>query len=107
MESEIVKLQNRVAELETVLAAISNTKPRLPFRRMANPALLFCSTIVIAMTITLTAGTRAKSNLQAPTRVSAPFQVWDKDKLLFSVQEEPSGGGAAVFVFTRDGLPAA
>ncbi len=108
MEGELTKLQTRVEELEAALAAISKKKSSANACRVPSLPFLICVVIVaIGAALAHTAGAGATSAPQAPTKVYAPFQVWDKDKLLFSVQEEPGGGGAgAVFIFTKDGAPA-
>lgn len=107
MQNELLKLQERVAELEEALAALSKTKHGVNLRRAGGSAAMICL-VVLAICLALSLKTGAAvTSPQAPTRVAAPVQVWDKDKLLFNVQAADNGGGAAVYVFNKDNLPIA
>jgi hypothetical protein len=113
MDSELVNLQRRVAELEAALAAISSESRQPKLRRRAALAPLICVGILaVCVLILLVRGVgpsvTAQGGSTGPSKVVAPFQVVDgKGQLLFSVQAEDSGGGGAAFIFTNAGIPAA
>lgn len=102
MESEILDLQNRVAQLEAALAEISQERRRR-FSRRVGLTVLVCAAVGaagFAFTFSATA--------QGPSKVTAPFQVVDSHgKVLFSVWADPQTGSSSVIVWNQQGRPAA
>lgn len=93
MESELVSLQRRVAELEKALTIVTAQRKRpAPWPAMAGAiggALLMAA-----------AGARvfAQPGLPPPSKVTAPFEVVDgRGRTLFKVQMSASGAGLALF----------
>jgi len=80
MESEIINLQERVAELEAALAAISreSREPKLRQRTALVP-LICAGILVICVGILLVRGAgqpvTAQGGSKGPSRVTAPFEV--------------------------------
>jgi hypothetical protein len=89
MDSELVSLQRRVAELEKTLIQV--TAPR---RRPASWPAIACALVLAA------AGARvfAQPPLPPPSKVTAPFEVVDgRGRPLFRVQMSASGAGLGLF----------
>ena len=103
MESEILNLQKRVAQLEAALAEMSQERRRRWFYRRAGLTMLVC-TVVGAVAFAFTFSATA----QGPSKVTAPFQVVDNHgKALFSVWADPQTGSSSVIVWNQQGRPAA
>lgn len=98
MESEIAKLQDRVAALEAALAEITVRK-RCDYGRRAMRAALLCGIVaVIALGITHALRISAASAPQSASKVPAPFEVVDdKGRTLFKIQMSASGAGLGIF----------
>jgi hypothetical protein len=89
MESELVSLQRRVAELEKALIQVTAHRRR----PMSWPA-------IAAALVVAAAGARvfAQPGLPPPSKVTAPFEVIDtRGRTLFKVQMSASGAGLALF----------
>lgn len=103
METELLRLQRQVQDLQAALTAITQTK-HTRMRRFATVATLLGAVVVISFAITMASG--ASSNFQGqkmgPLNVTAPFEVWDnKGAKLFAVVADPSTGGGRVYVFGK------
>ncbi|HVS81810.1 MAG TPA: hypothetical protein VHE60_08745 [Pyrinomonadaceae bacterium] len=109
MESELVNLQRRVEELEAALAAVAAQQRPSRRRWRIVPVGMLCAGIVaIGLAVTLATGASATLTPQGPSKVLAPFQVFDnKGQLLFAVVADPTGGGGHAIVFNNDGTIAA
>jgi hypothetical protein len=108
MENELVNLQRRVAELEAALAAVA--AQQRPWRRSWRMVRVgvFCAGIV-AIGLAVTLATRASATLtpQGPSKVVAPFEVFDnKGQRLFAVVADPGGGGGNATIWATSGVPA-
>lgn len=99
MESELVNLQQRVAELEEALAAVA--AHQRPSRSRWRTALvsMFCAGIVaIGLAVALARPASATLTDQGPSKVVAPFQVVDSaGRVLFNVESQPAGGVIGIF----------
>ncbi len=99
MESEIVKLQERVSELEAALAAVAAQQRPSRHRWRAVRVGMFCAGIVaIGLAVTLATSASATLTAQGPSTVIAPFKVVDgAGRVLFSVEAGPAGGNIGIF----------
>ncbi len=108
MDSELVNLQRRVAELEAALAAVAALQH--PSRRrwsMSAVVMLCAAIIVISVAVTFATGASATIMPQGPSKVVAPFEVYNNQRqLLFAVVADPSSGGGHAIVFNNAGQPA-
>lgn len=109
MESELVNLQRRVAELEAALAAVAaQQRPSRRRWRIVPVGMLCAGMVAIGLAVTLSTRASATLTPQGPSKVVAPFQVFDnKGQLLFAVVADPTGGGGHAIVFNNDGTIAA
>ena len=102
MESEILNLQKRVAQLEAALSEMSQVRRRR-FYRQAGLTMLVGAVVGaagFAFNFSATA--------QGPAKVTAPFQVVDNHgKVLFSVWADPQTGASSLMVWNQQGRPAA
>ncbi len=108
MERELVTLQARVAELEATLAAVvAQQRPSRP-RWSMSVAVMYCAAIVmISVAATLATGASATIMSQGPSKIVAPFEVYNNQRqLLFAVVADPSSGGGHAIVFNSTGQPA-
>ncbi len=104
MESELVSLQRRVAELEAALAIVAKRTDPTNLRRRVAPAQLMCAGVVLlCVGILLGGGAGSLVTAQSgPSKVVAPFSVVDSaGRELFRVASA-SGNGVA-FVYGNGG----
>jgi len=98
MKDELTNLRQRVADLETTLAAMAVKQQ--PQHRRFFPTVVFSAAVVCALVIGLcfsSSGT-ATAVMQGPSRVVAPFEVVDgKGRTLFKIQMSASGAGLGIF----------
>jgi len=98
MKDELTNLRQRVAELETTLAAMAFKQQ--PHHRRFFPAVVFSAAVVCALVIGLcfSSSGSATAVMQGPSRVIAPFEVVDgKGRTLFKIQMSASGAGLGIF----------
>jgi hypothetical protein len=97
MESEIINLQKRVAELEAALAAVSRESRQPKLRQgTALVPLIYAGILAICVGILLVRGAgqpvTAQGGSKGPSRVTAPFEVVNgAGKTLFTVGASQQG----------------
>ncbi len=108
MEIELENLQKRVAELEAALAAVAaQQRPARRRWRAMLVGMLCAGVVAISLAVNFATGASATITPQGPSKVVAPFEVYNNQhQLLFAVVADPSSGGGHAIVFNSAGQPA-
>lgn len=106
MDTELVRLEQRVAALEEALAVLSTQSQEAKRSARKHSALISLAVIVAASAaVTLAAGSSSATQAggRGPTKVTAPFLVQDSaGKTLVSVNANETTGFGTLYVFGRD-----